>query len=229
MRTLGLIGGLSWLSTETYYRVINQVVQERLGGSHSARLLMYSVEFDDFKVLQEAGDWDGVETLLADAALRLERAGAQGLALCSNTPHLVAEGLRRRIGIPLIHVVEATAAEIARRGMRTVGLLGTRFTMEHGFFQGGLAAGGIKAMVPERDAREFLHGAIFGELTRGVFKPEARARTARIIDALRSAGAEGVVFGCTELGLLLTQEDSSLPILDTAHIHARAAVDFALD
>jgi aspartate racemase len=228
MKTLGLIGGLSWHSTAVYYRLINEGVAQRLGGSHSARLLMYSVDFDDFRGLQEAGDWATVETLLADAAGRLERAGADAALLCANTPHLVADGLRRRIGIPLIHGVEATAAEILRRGMATVGLVGTRFTMEHGFFTGGLAREGIRTIVPETAERAYLHGIIFGELTLGVFRDATRERVAGIIAGLREQGAQAIVFGCTEIGLLLSQDHCPLPVLDTTQIHALAALDFAL-
>jgi aspartate racemase len=228
MKTLGIIGGLSWFSTAVYYKTINELVQERLGGSHSARLILYSVDFDEFKTLQERGDWGGTEALLVGIARRLEQAGAEGLVMASNTPHMVADGIRRNIGIPLIHVAEESAREIVRRKMATVGLLGTRFTMEQSFFKEKLAQQAITAVIPEPDDREFLHSAIFAELTKGIFKADTKARLVGIIESLRRQGAEGIVFGCTEIGLMLGSADSPLPILDTTAIHAAAAVDFAI-
>jgi len=228
MKTLGIIGGLSWFSTTVYYRTINELVNERLGGSHSAKLLLYSVDFNDFKTLQERGDWDGVEAMLGGIAVRLEQAGADCLVMATNTPHLVADGIRRYIGIPLIHVAEATASEIVHRKMATVGLIGTRFTMEQAFFKEKLAQRGITTVIPEPGDRDFLHSAIFEELTRGIFKAETKARLIAIIESLRRHGAEGIVFGCTEIGLMLIGADCTLPILDTTAIHATAAVDFAL-
>lgn len=228
MKTLGIIGGLSWFSTAVYYKVINELVNDRLGGSHSARLLMYSVDFDDFRTLQERGDWDGIEAMLGGIAVRLEKGGADCLVMATNTPHLVADGIRRQIGIPLIHVAEATAGEIVRRNLAKVGLIGTRFTMEQAFFKEKLADRGIATVIPEPADREFLHAAIFNELTKGLFKTETKARVLAIIASLERQGAEGIVLGCTEFGLLLSSADCTLPMLDTTVIHATAAVDFAL-
>lgn len=228
MKTLGIIGGLSWFSTSVYYKTINELVNERLGGSHSAKLLLYSVDFNEFKVLQEQGDWGGVETMLGGIAARLEKAGAECLVMATNTPHMVADGIKHHIGIPLIHVAKATAGEIARRKMATVGLIGTRFTMEQPFFKEKLTQRGIATVVPEPDERAFLHFAIFDELTKGIFKAETKARLITIIESLKLQGAEGIVFGCTEIGLMLNSADCTLPILDTTAIHAAAAVDFAL-
>jgi aspartate racemase len=228
VKTLGIIGGLSWFSTSVYYKTINELVNERLGGSHSAKLLLYSVDFNEFKILQEQGDWGGVETMLGGIAARLEQAGAECLVMATNTPHLVAEGIKRHIGIPLIHVAEVTASEIVRRKLTTVGLIGTRFTMEQPFFKEKLAQRGIATVVPEPEEREFLHDAIFAELTKGIFRAGTRARLVAIIESLRRQGAEGIIFGCTEIGLMLSSADCTLPILDTTAIHAAAAVDFAL-
>jgi len=228
MKTLGLIGGLSWFSTTVYYRKINELVNERLGGAHSAKLLLYSVDFNEFKVLQERDDWDQVAAMLIDIARRLEAAGADCIVMCTNTPHLVADQIRQEINIPLIHIAEETAKAISDQAMHRVGLIGTKFTMESSFFKGRLTAAGIETLVPDDEDRDFIHSNIFNELTRGIFADEARQRYLEIIDRLGTRGAEGVVFGCTEISLLVNKSDSSLPVFDTTEIHARAAVDFAL-
>lgn len=228
MKTLGLIGGLSWLSTAVYYRTINQLVNERLGGSNSARLILYSVNFNDFRVLQEAGDWKRVEAMLSDIAVRLEKAGADCVMMCTNTPHLVADGVKERLTVPFLHIADETAREIVRRKAGKVALLGTRFTMERPFFKDRLSKYGVHTVIPGEADREFIHSSIFDELTKGVFKAETRRRYLAIIDALRKDGAEGVVLGCTELPLLLDKVDCGLPVYDTTAIHSKAAVDFAL-
>lgn len=228
MKTLGLIGGLSWLSTAVYYRTINQLVNERLGGSNSARLILYSVNFNDFRVLQEAGDWKRVEAMLAEIAVRLEKAGADCVLMCTNTPHLVADGVKERLTVPFLHIADETAREIVRRKAGKVALLGTRFTMEHSFFKDRLSKYGVHTVIPGEADREFIHSSIFDELTKGVFREETRRRYLAIIDALRKDGAEGVVLGCTELPLLLDKMDCGLPVYDTTAIHSKAAADFAL-
>ncbi len=228
MKTLGLIGGLSGLSTVVYYRTINQLVNERLGGSNSAKLLLYSVNFSDFMTLHDAGDWRGIGELLSGIAGRLEKAGAECIVMCTNTPHLVADTVRQKIKIPLIHIVEETAGEIVRRKAGTVGLLGTKFTMEHPFFKDGLLKHGITPLLPGAADREFIHSSIVGELTKGIFKEETRSRYLDIIKTFQKDGAEGVIFGCTEIPLLIDKKDCGIPVFDTAEIHSRAAVDFAL-
>lgn len=228
MKTLGLIGGLSWYSTAVYYRTINQLVNERLGGSNAAKLLLYSVNFNDFKTLQEAGDWKEIEALLAGIAVRLEKAGADCVMMCTNTPHLVADGVKEKITVPFLHIADETAKELVRRKAGKVALLGTKFTMEHSFFKERLSKYGIRALTPGEADREFIHASIFDELTKGAFREETRRKYLAIIEALRREGAEGVVFGCTEISLLLSERDCPLPVYDTTAIHSRAAVDFAL-
>ncbi len=228
MKTLGLIGGLSWFSTAVYYRTINQLVNERLGGSNAARLILYSVNFNDFKTLQEAGDWKRIEEMLSDIALRLEKAGADCLVLCTNTPHLVADGIKERIKIPLLHIADETAREIVRRKAGRVALLGTKFTMENSFFKDRLLKYSIQPVVPGEADRDFIHSSIFGELTKGVFTAETRKKYLAIIETLRGNGAEGVIFGCTEISLLINEQDCPLPVFDTTAIHSKVAVDFAL-
>lgn len=228
MKTLGIIGGLSWFSTAVYYRTINQLTNERRGGSHSARLLLYSVDFDDFKTLQEKNDWDRIGHMFTDIAMKLQHAGADCIVMATNTPHLVAETIRERINIPLLHIAEETAREINRHHMTKVGLLGTKFTMEHAFFKDRLAKFHIETIVPGDADREFIHASNFNELTRGIFSEETRERYKDIIGKLKSNGAEGVIFGCTEIALLIRQDDTRVTIFDTTAIHSKAAVDFAL-
>ena len=228
MKTLGLIGGLSWFSTAVYYKTINQLVHERLGGSHSARLLLYSVDFQDFTTLQAKDDWKAIEEMISGIAQQLERAGADCIVMCTNTPHLIADTVRQKIKIPLIHIAEETAGEIVRQTKKKVGLLGTRFTMEHTFFRDRLSQFGIESLIPESGDREFIHASIFNELTKGIFKEETKKRYFEIIGELRKGGAEGIVFGCTEISLLISPSDCDVTVLDTTAIHAKAAVDFAL-
>jgi aspartate racemase len=228
MKTLGLIGGLSWHSTAVYYRTINQLVNKRLGGSHSAKLLLYSIDFNEYKELQEKDDWKKMEEMIAGIAQRLEQAGADCIVLASNTPHLVADAVQEKINIPLLHIAEETAKEIARQKMKKVILLGTKFTMEYSFFKDRLAKLGIEAIVPGMDDRKFIHSSIINELTAGVLKDETRNKYVEIIETLKAGGTEGVIFGCTEISLLVNQSECSLPVFDTTAIHSKAAVDFAL-
>ncbi|HEX9651423.1 MAG TPA: aspartate/glutamate racemase family protein [Cyclobacteriaceae bacterium] len=228
MKTLGIIGGLSWFSTTVYYKTINQLTNERLGGSHSARLLLYSVDFNDFKVLQEKNDWGKIEHMLTDIALRLQSAGADCIVMATNTPHLVADIVRQKIKIPLLHIAEETAKEIIRQKINKVGLLGTKFTMENAFFKDRLTKFGINTVIPDSSDRDFIHATIFNEFTKGIFKDETKKKYIDIIAKLKRDGAEGVIFGCTEIGLLITQDDSNITVFDTTAIHSKAAVDFAL-
>lgn len=228
MRTIGLIGGLSWESTVIYYQVINRRVRERLGGSHSANSLIWSVDYTTVEDLIFAGRWDEVGTLLAGAGRKLEDSGADLLLICSNTFSRVNDDVERAVNVPVLHVADALGAEIRARGMRKVGLLGTRFTMEQPFYRDRLAAHGFDVVVPRREQRELAHRVIFDELVRGVLRESSRDAYTRIIDDLADDGAEGVILGCTEIELLVGEKDSAVPVLPSARLHAEAAAGFAL-
>lgn len=228
MKTLGLVGGTGWVSTQTYYRLINRETNARLGGLNSARLLLYSVNYEDIYRLNQRDDHEAVTQLVADAARRLALAGAEGLVLCANTLHMYAERVAESALLPLVHIGEATAAEARRRGYTRVGLMGTRPTMERAFYRDKLAAAGVEALIPDETQRAAIHHAIFDEILKEVLDPATRARLVAIVASLAERGAEAVVLGCTEIPLLVRPEDTPVPLLDTLAIHARAAVDFAL-
>jgi aspartate racemase len=228
MKTLGLIGGLSWYSTTVYYRTINQLTNERLGSSHSAKLILFSVDFEEFRILQNKGDWNAVEKMLSDVAIQLENAGADCIVMCTNTPHLVADTIRQKIKIPLLHIAEETAKEIVSQKINKVGLLGTKFTMENSFFRDRLSQFGIESIVPDDADKDYIHDSIFNELTRGFFKDDTKIKYLEIIDKLKNDGAKGVVFGCTEFSILINSSECSIPIFDTTEIHSKAAANFAL-
>jgi aspartate racemase len=228
MKTLGLIGGTSWLSTIDYYRIINQTVNEKMGGLNSARLVLYSLNFEEAIKFVNENNWTEVSSMFCSAAKKLEKAGAECMIICANTPHKVADDIRKVIQIPLIHIAEVTAKEIRKRGINKAGLLGTRFTMEDDFFKGKLLPERIEVVIPDRDDREFIHGSILNELGKGIFTQEAKEKYLAIIGKLVEKGAQGVIFGCTEIPLLLKPEDCPVPVFDTTVIHARAAADFAL-
>lgn len=228
MKTLGLIGGMSWVSTIDYYRLINEGVNHRLGGSQYARCVIHSFNFGDIEELNARQDWDAYLELVTDAAEGLVRAGAEGLVLCANTAHVVADRLALRLSIPLIHIADPTASAVERAGVATVALLGTRATMEGTFFIDRLTRRGIRVLVPAPDDRELIHATIFAELGKGILRPETRRRYQEIIGALVAAGADGVVLGCTEIPLLIKPSDCPVPTFDTTALHAEAAVDFAL-
>lgn len=225
MRTIGLIGGMSWESSAVYYRLVNEGVRARLGGLHSADLVMVSVDFQPLERLQAEGRWDEAGDVLARAAVRLERAGAAFVVLCTNTMHRVADRMIGGTSIPLLHIGEATADDAVRRGLRSVVLLGTRYTMELPFYRERLERRGIRVLVPEEADRERVHRVIYDELCLGRVEPSSRAELVRITAGL---GADGVVLGCTELTLLLSEGDLGRPVLDTTAIHAAAAVEQAL-
>jgi aspartate racemase len=229
MKTLGLIGGMSWESTIPYYRIINQTVSRELGGFHSAKILLFSVDFHEIEILQREGDWDRSGEILADAAQRLETAGADLLVICTNTMHLVAPAIERAIRIPLLHIADATADAIQRAGLQTVGLLGTRFTMEQPFYRERLEARGLKVIVPEANDRETVHRVIYDELCRGKIHSASRAAYDDIMRHLVEQGAEGIILGCTEIGLLVGPDNASVPLFDTTELHARAAAMRALN
>lgn len=229
MKTIGLIGGMSWESTVSYYRAINEEIKHRLGGLHSAKIVLYSVDFHDIERLQHAGDWDAAGALLAEAARSLQAAGADFLLLCTNTMHKVATHIEQTVAIPLLHIADPTAAAIKSAGHSTVGLLGTRFTMEQAFYRDRLKAQhGLQVIVPDDDDRETVHRIIYDELCLGVVKPESRAAYRRIMADVAAQGAEAVILGCTEISLLVGPEDSEVPLFDTTAIHARAAAEYAL-
>jgi aspartate racemase len=229
MKLIGLIGGMSWESSAEYYRLINQQVRARLGGQHSARLLLYSVDFAEIERLQQAGRWDEAGALIADAAVRLARAGADFLLLCTNTMHKVAAQVEAASGLPLLHIADATGRSVREAGLRRVGLLGTRFTMEEDFYVGRLrSAFGLEVIVPPMVDRVIVHRVIFDELCQGELRDASRNEYLRIIAALAADGAEGVILGCTEIPLLVRPADSALPLFDTTRLHAGWAVEQAL-
>ncbi len=228
MKTIGLLGGMTWHSTVDYYRLINEGVQRRLGGSSSARCILYSVEFGEFEELQKAGDWDRLTRLMVDAALKIEGAGADLLVICANTMHRTAEAIQAATAVPLIHIADAAAAEIRQTGLKTVGLLGTRYTMEMEFYRQRLEKKhGLRVIVPDEPDRTRIHDIIYTELTFGVIKESSRDEYLAVIDRLRARGAEGVILGCTEIPLLVKPGDAALPLFDTTALHAQAAVEAA--
>ncbi|MDE2820962.1 MAG: aspartate/glutamate racemase family protein [Chloroflexota bacterium] len=229
MKTIGLIGGLSWESSIEYYRIINQETQKRLGSLHSAKCLMYSFDFAEIETLQEAGDWDAATERMIAAARSLEGAGADCIVICSNTMHRMAVDLATAVDRPLIHIADATAEVIQGDGLRTVGLLGTRYTMEQDFYKGRMTERfGLHVLIPDAAGRDIVHRVIYEELARGLIKPESRALYQAVIEKLRGNGAEAIILGCTEIGLLIKPGDCPIPSYDTTHLHARAAVEWAL-
>ncbi|MBM3791379.1 MAG: aspartate/glutamate racemase family protein [Acidobacteria bacterium] len=229
MKTIGLIGGMTWHSTLEYYRLINAGVHQRLGGSHSARCILYSVDFDEVERLQGEGGWEALSGFVAEAAGKVERAGADMLLICANTMHKTAEAVEAAVSIPLIHIADAAAAEIQEQGLRTVGLLGTRFTMELDFYRERLEQRhGLMVLIPNEEERETVHDIIYRELGRGIILESSREAYKAVIRSLQLQGAEGIILGCTEIPLLIRPEDCPLPSFDTTAIHAKAAVDMAL-
>ena len=229
MRVIGLLGGMSWESTVEYYRIINEEIRRRLGRQHSARILLYSVDFEEIELLQSAGEWTTAGKLLAGEAVRLEKGGADLLLLCTNTMHKVAPAIEAAVGIPLVHIADATAERVIAADSRCVGLLGTRFTMEEDFYVSRLAdRHGLQVFVPPPEDRAVVDRVIFDELCQGVISPKSRGEYVRIIQALAARGAEGVILGCTEIGLLIQPEHSPIPVYDTARIHAERGVELAL-
>lgn len=228
MKTLGLLGGMSWESTVPYYRIINECVRERLGGLHSAKLVLHSVDFAEIEALQHAGDWDAAGALLSVAARGLRSAGAEAIVLCTNTMHLVAPAIETAIDIPLLHIADATAKRIRSAGLTRVALLGTRFTMEQAFYRERIEAAGIAVLTPDPVQRERVHRVIYDELCLGRILDASRDEYRAIIADLVARGAQGVILGCTEIGLLVGADDADVPLFDTARIHAEAAADWAL-
>ena len=228
MKTIGLIGGTSWVSTVEYYKLLNQLTTKRLGGINTAKILLYSLNLSEFKAVLDTGNVLLLEQMLAEVALKLEAAGADCILLCGSTQHLAANEVQKRINIPIIHIAEVTAIEIEKKKISKVALLGTRFTMEDFFFKDPLSRCGIETLIPDYDDREYIHTGIFTELAKGIFREETKKRFLLIIDDLIDKGAEGVIFGCTEIPMFISQADCSIPTFDTTFIHASAAVNFAI-
>jgi aspartate racemase len=229
MKTIGLLGGMSWESSAEYYRLVNEQVKARLGGLHSARCVLFSVDFAEIERLQQQGDWNTAGELLAQAAYQLELAGAELLVVCTNTMHRVAAAIQARIAIPLVHIADPTAEAIRHAKMHTVDLLGTRFTMEQEFYRGRLVDRyGLNVLVPDAPDRETVHRIIYAELCLGQIVPASRSAYQAVIGRLVAAGAKGIILGCTEIGLLIGDADSPVPVFDTTRLHAMAAVNMAL-
>jgi len=224
-----MIGGMSWQSTIEYYRLVNESIQEKLGGLHSAKCVLYSVDFAEIEELQRHGEWNKAAEALVGAAQGLEKAGTDFVLICTNTMHKLADAVQASIGIPLLHIADATAEAVRRAGLRRVGLLGTRFTMEEEFYRGRLANRfGLEVVVPDAEDRQTVHRIIYEELCAGAVRSGSKALVSGIINRLETLGARGVILGCTELGLLVDAGDSPLPLFDTTRLHARAAVDWAM-
>lgn len=229
MKIIGLLGGMSWESTAPYYRYINESIKERLGGYHSAKVILYSVDFDEVERLQQSGNWEAAGSLLAQAARAIESAGADCLLLCTNTMHKVTPAIEAAVCIPLLHIVDATAQQIKSTGLSKIGLLGTRFTMEEAFYTDRLnARHGLSVLIPDEQDREIIHRVIYEELCRGQVVNKSRTEYCRVMADLVRRGAEGIILGCTEISILVGADDSSVPLFDTTRIHACKAVEWAL-
>ena len=229
MKTIGLIGGTGWVSSVEYYRLINEITNKRLGGLNFAKCVLYSLNYGDIDAYNKAKDIEGVKKLLVDAAISLNRTGVDGLALCANTIHFAVDELMDIVELPIVHIAEATGGEILKHGFKKVGLLGTKPTMEMDFYKTKLKVKGIECIVPDMADRNYINNVITGELLRNVFTDESRQRFIEIIHKLVDEGAEGIILGCTEIPLLVKQEDTEIPLFDTLHIHANAIVDFMLE
>jgi aspartate racemase len=229
MKTIGLLGGMSWESTVDYYRMINQGIKAARGGLHSAKIVLYSVDFDVVEKMQSAGDWDGAANLLIEAAKNIQAAGADFLLICTNTMHKVAPQVEAAIDIPLLHIADATAKVLEHEKIENVGLLGTAFTMEQDFYKGRLVEQfGLRVLTPNESDREIIHNVIYDELCQGHQLPGSKSEYLRIVDKLSGRGAQAVILGCTEIGMLIKQSDTTIKLLDTTEIHAQKAVEYAL-
>lgn len=228
MKTIGLIGGMSWESTVTYYQLINETIKKELGGLHSAKILLYSVDFAEIEEYQAKGQWDKSAEVLSQAAVNLEQAGADFIVICTNTMHKVAPQIREKIHIPILHIAEAAAAALKDQGITKVGLLGTKYTMTQDFYKNKLTEAGIEVVIPDEAGVETVNDVIYNELCLGRIRRESKEKFLDIIEKLRADGARGVILGCTEIGLLVQQADTTLPVFDTTHIHATKAALFSL-
>jgi aspartate racemase len=228
MKVIGFIGGLSWRSSIEYYRIANETIAERLGGSHSAKTIMYSVDFDEVVKLQHCGKWAEISELITNAAKALEKAGADCIVICTNTIHKISDEVQKSVGIPLLHIADATAEVMKRKGLKKIGLLGTKFTMEESFYKDRLNRCGFEVVVPSKTEIQMIHDVIYNELCLGKIRRSSKERFRSVIANLVKHGAQGVVLGCTEIPLLIKQSDSNIPLFDTTAIHIKAAVDYAL-
>jgi len=229
MKTIGLLGGMSWESTVGYYRAINEGIKNKLGGLHSAKIALYSVDFEPIEKLQHEGDWEGTARVLLEAAISIQSAGADFLLICTNTMHKVAPQIEKAIKIPLLHIADATAEVLVHKGVKTVGLLGTAFAMEHDFYKGRLSEKyGLNVVVPNKEDRQIVHKIILQELCLGKIQAASKNEYLRIIDLLANQGAEAVILGCTEIGMLVSQGDTKVKLFDTTAIHAERAVEYAI-
>ncbi|OTW85303.1 aspartate racemase [Bacillus thuringiensis serovar cameroun] len=229
MKTIGLIGGMSWESTSEYYRILNEEIKSKLGGLHSAKCLINSVDFEEIERFQSNGDWDGAGEVLGNAAYSLQKGGADFIIICTNTMHKIVEKIKENINIPVLHIADTTAKEIKRKGIQTIGLLGTKYTMEQDFYKSRIEENNIKVIVPVEKNREKLNEIIYTELCLGKITSQSREYYKRVIEELVQKGAQGIILGCTEIGLLIKQEDVLVPIFDTTFIHAMEAVNVALE
>ena len=229
MKTIGLIGGMSWESTVTYYQIVNETIKRELGGLHSAKVLLYSVDFSEIEKYQANGEWDKSAEALSDAAVNLEKAGADYIVICTNTMHKVAPEIQKKISIPIIHIAEATASELKLKGISKVGLLGTKYTMTQDFYRSKLTAAGIDVVIPGKEGVEIVNEIIYNELCLGIISEESKNKYLSIIEELKELGAQGIILGCTEIGLLIQQKDTELPVFDTTQIHATKAALLAIE
>jgi len=229
VKTIGLIGGMSWESTAVYYRIINEEVKARLGGLHSAQCVLYSVDFAEIQRYQAEGNWDKAGQYLGEVAYSLEQAGADFIVICTNTMHKVIEAMEARVRIPILHIADATAKQIRKANIRTVGLLGTKYTMEQSFYKSRLESNGLSVIIPNEAERDIVNHIIFKELCLGDIRPASRAAYQGVIKSLIAQGAEAIILGCTEIGLLIGEDDAKVPLFDTTVIHAIEAVDHAFE
>ena len=228
LKTIGLIGGMSWESTVTYYKIINETVKEKLGGLHSAKCILYSVDFQEIEECQANGNWEKSGEILGEAAYNLEKAGADFIVICTNTMHKVINQIKEKISVPILHIAEMTAEKILEKGLKNIGLLGTKYTMEQDFYKSKLIEKGINVIIPDKNDIEIINKVIYDELCLGTINSNSKKKFLEIVDKLRSKGAEGIILGCTEIGLLIKNEDTDVPLFDTAIIHAEQAAIYSI-
>ena len=228
LKIIGLIGGMSWESTVTYYKIINETVKEKLGGLHSAKCILYSVDFQEIEECQANGNWEKSGEILGEAAYNLEKAGADFIVICTNTMHKVVNQIKEKISIPILHIAEMTAEKILEKGLKNIALLGTKYTMEQDFYKSKLIEKGINVIIPDKNDIEIINKVIYDELCLGTINSDSKKKFLEIVDNLRSKGAEGIILGCTEIGLLIKNEDTDVPLFDTAIIHAEQAAIYSI-
>ena len=228
LKTIGLIGGMSWESTVTYYKIINEVIKEKLSGLHSAKCVLYSVDFQEIEECQASGNWEKSGEILGEAAYNLEKAGADFIVICTNTMHKVVNQIKEKISIPILHIAEMTAEKILEKGLKNIALLGTKYTMEQDFYKSKLIEKGINVIIPDKNNIEIINEVIYDELCLGTINSDSKKKFLEIVDKLRSKGAEGIILGCTEIGLLIKNADTDVPLFDTAIIHAEQAAIYSI-